>query len=155
MSKNQLNDNVSLTRFCDETQLQFLQEGVRDAAMAHGKMAKKKQAKKEQFSALGPQEAACAAAAILEDYQNGEELEMVRLQQNGGHFEDDIFEVFSQLSGLNFLLYYNFTVPEGPIMVKSVLAQVMVWHETGSKPLPDSVLNKICDDIWHQETTMS
>ena len=36
-------------------------------------------------------------------------------------------------------------VPKGPIDYKSALVQVMAWHRTGEKPLPESMLTKFTD----------
>ena len=36
-------------------------------------------------------------------------------------------------------------VPKGPFDYKSALVQVMAWHRTGEKPLPESMLTKFTD----------
>ena len=36
-------------------------------------------------------------------------------------------------------------VPKGPIDFKSALVQVMAWHRTGEKPLPESMLTQFTD----------
>ena len=36
-------------------------------------------------------------------------------------------------------------IPKGPIDYKSVLVQVMAWHRTGEKPLPESMLTQFTD----------
>ena len=38
-------------------------------------------------------------------------------------------------------------VPHGVIDNKSALLQVMAWHLTGAKPLPEPMLSKISDTI--------
>ena len=34
-------------------------------------------------------------------------------------------------------------VPKGPIDNKSALVQVMAWHRTGNKPIPEQMLTQI------------
>ena len=47
-------------------------------------------------------------------------------------------------------------VPEGLIKNKSALVQVVVaWCQTGDKPLPESMLNKIYDAKWLHLASMS
>ena len=36
-------------------------------------------------------------------------------------------------------------IPKGPIDYKSALVQVMAWHRTGEKPLPESMLTQFTD----------
>ena len=36
-------------------------------------------------------------------------------------------------------------IPKGPIDYKSALAQVVAWHRTGEKPLPESMLTQFTD----------
>ena len=41
-------------------------------------------------------------------------------------------------------------VPRSPINNKAVLVQVMAWHWTGDKPLPEPMLNRFTDAyMWH------
>ena len=40
--------------------------------------------------------------------------------------------------------HWNF-FPKGPIDNISVMVQVMAWHRTGDKPLPETVLTQIID----------
>ena len=37
-------------------------------------------------------------------------------------------------------------IPEGLIDGQSTLVQVMAWHETGDKPLPEPELTNFCED---------
>ena len=40
--------------------------------------------------------------------------------------------------------------PRGPIDNKPALAQVMAWHRTGDKPLPEPMLSHFTDAyMWH------
>ena len=43
----------------------------------------------------------------------------------------------------------NFTkyIPEGLIDGKSVVVQVMAWHQTGDKPLPEPMMTKTPYDV--------
>ena len=36
-------------------------------------------------------------------------------------------------------------IPKGPIDYKSALVQVVAWHRTGEKPLPESMLTQFTD----------
>ena len=41
-------------------------------------------------------------------------------------------------------------VPKDPIHNKSALVQVMAWHNTGDKPLPEPMLTQFTDAyMWH------
>ena len=40
-------------------------------------------------------------------------------------------------------------VPLWPIGIKATLVQLMAWCRTGHKPLPEHILSKILDCIWH------
>ena len=43
-----------------------------------------------------------------------------------------------------------FDFPKGPIDSKSALVQVMAWHRTGNKPLPEPMLAQFTDAyMWH------
>ena len=46
-------------------------------------------------------------------------------------------------------------VPKGPIHNKSALVQVMAWHQTGDKPLPEPRMTQLTDSMWRQWATMS
>ena len=55
-------------------------------------------------------------------------------------------------------LYFgsNFTeVYKGPIDNKSVLVQVMAWHRTGDKPLPEAMLAEFTDAYMRYQGKMS
>ena len=41
-----------------------------------------------------------------------------------------------------------------PIDNKAALVQVMAWHQTGTKPLPESVLTRFKDAILHHQTSV-
>ena len=43
------------------------------------------------------------------------------------------------------LKFHGTLYPKEPIVNKSALFQVMVWHWTGNKPLPEPMLIKISD----------
>ena len=45
-----------------------------------------------------------------------------------------------------FQLQFNWSLfPKGPIDYKSALLQVVAWHRTGEKPLPESMLTQFTD----------
>ena len=58
---------------------------------------------------------------------------------------DDIFKsIFNESVWISITISLKF-VPKGPIDYKSALVQVMAWHRTGEKPLPESMLTKFTD----------
>ena len=58
---------------------------------------------------------------------------------------DDIFKsIFNESVWISITISLKF-VPKGPIDYKSALVQVMAWHQTGEKPLPESMLTKFSD----------
>ena len=61
--------------------------------------------------------------------------------QNGCHFAEDIFKcIFMDES---FCIWIKISLKfdaTGPIDNKSALFQIMAWHWTGNKPLPEPVL---------------
>ena len=57
----------------------------------------------------------------------------------------DIFKsVFNESVCISITISLKF-VPKGPIDFKSALVQVMIWHRTGEKPLPESMLTQFTD----------
>ena len=55
---------------------------------------------------------------------------------------DDIFKsIFNESVWISITISLKF-VPKGPIDYKSALVQVMAWHRTGEKPLPESMLTQ-------------
>ena len=41
-------------------------------------------------------------------------------------------------------------VPRSPVDKKPALVQVMAWHQTGDKPLPETMLAQFTDAyMWH------
>ena len=58
---------------------------------------------------------------------------------------DDIFKsIFNESVWISITIPLKF-VPKGPFDYKSALVQVMAWHRTGEKPLPESMPTKITD----------
>ena len=58
---------------------------------------------------------------------------------------DDIFKsIFNEGVWISITISLKF-VPKGPIDYKSALVQVMAWHRTGEKPLPESMLTQFTD----------
>ena len=45
-------------------------------------------------------------------------------------------------------------ISEGPIVKKSALVQVMVWHRIGAKPLPEAILTQFTDACMHHHNSM-
>ena len=58
---------------------------------------------------------------------------------------DDIFKsIFNESVWISITISLKF-IPKGPIDYKSALVQVMAWHRTGEKPLPESMLTQFTD----------
>ena len=55
---------------------------------------------------------------------------------------DDILKsIFNECAWISITISLKF-VPKGPIDYKSALVQVVAWHRTGEKPLPESMLTQ-------------
>ena len=67
-------------------------------------------------------------------------------EQNGRHYTDDFFKcIFMNEKFCSLIpISLNF-VHKGPIDKKSVLCQVMAWHQTSSKPLSEPMLTEFND----------
>ena len=78
----------------------------------------------------------------------------LRLKTNGWHFADDIFEyIFLQEKFLHFEKNKLKFVSKRLIDNRSALVQVMAWHQTGAKPLPEPMLTQfndayLCQQAW-------
>ena len=58
---------------------------------------------------------------------------------------DDIFKsIFNESVWISITISLKF-IAKGPIVYKSALVQVMAWHRTGEKPLPESMLTQFTD----------
>ena len=58
---------------------------------------------------------------------------------------DDIFKsIFNESVWTSITISLKF-IPKGPIDYKSALVQVVAWHRTGEKPLPESMLTQFTD----------
>ena len=57
----------------------------------------------------------------------------------------DIFKsIFNESVWISITISLKF-IPKGPIDNKSALVQVVAWHRTGEKPLPESMLTQFTD----------
>ena len=66
--------------------------------------------------------------------------------QNGHHLADDIFHCIFMNDFFCILILVSLEcVPKGPIDNDSALVQVMAWHQTGNKSLPEPMLTKFTD----------
>ena len=55
---------------------------------------------------------------------------------------DDIFKsIFNESVWISITISLKF-IPKGPIDYKSALVQVVAWHRTGEKSLPESMLTQ-------------
>ena len=58
-------------------------------------------------------------------------------------FADDIFKCFFMNEKFRISIWISLKfVPKGPIDNKSALVQVLAWHLTGDKPLPEPMLTQ-------------
>ena len=58
---------------------------------------------------------------------------------------DDIFKyILNEGVWISITISLKF-IPKGPIDYKSALVQVVAWHRTGEKPLPESMLTQFTD----------
>ena len=58
---------------------------------------------------------------------------------------DGIFKsIFNENVWISITISLKF-IPKGPIDNKSALVQVVAWHRTGEKPLPESMLTQFTD----------
>ena len=60
---------------------------------------------------------------------------------------DDIFKsIFNESVWISITCTISLKfIPKGPIDYKSALVQVVAWHRTGEKPLPESMLTQFTD----------
>ena len=97
----------------------------------------------------------CTAWNILEEINSSPP------GQNGCHFTDDIFKcIFINEKFCISIWILLKSVPSGQIDNKSALVQVMAWHRTADKPLPEPILTQfnspmhICGTRWRWINTM-
>ena len=59
---------------------------------------------------------------------------------------DNIFKCIFMIEKLHIFIRISLNfVPKGPFDNKSALVQVMAWHQTGDKPLPEPMLAEFTD----------
>ena len=59
--------------------------------------------------------------------------------------KDDIFKsIFNESVWISIAISLKF-IPKGPVDYKSALVQVIAWHRTSEKPLPESMLTQFTD----------
>ena len=66
-------------------------------------------------------------------------------------FTDKIFTFIFLNENIWILIQFSLKfLPKGPIDNKLALVQVMAWHRTGDKPLPEPMLAQFTDAyMWH------
>ena len=71
-------------------------------------------------------------------------------RQNGCDFTDISKRIFmNEKFCISIQISLKF-VPNGATDNKSALVQVMAWHRTGDKPLPEPMMNQFTDIfMWH------
>ena len=75
----------------------------------------------------------------------------LRAEQNGDHFAANIFKCIFLCLEWKFE-YLDLIYNEACSSINNIssLVQVMAWHQTGAKPLPESMKTKVPDAIWHR-----
>ena len=70
----------------------------------------------------------------------------MRQRQDGWHFPDDIFKYifFNENVWIPIPILLKF-VPRSPINNKAALVQIMAWHWTGNKSLPEPMMTQFTD----------
>ena len=64
--------------------------------------------------------------------------------QNGHHFADNIFKCIFMDEKFYILTWISLKfVPKGPIDNDAALVQVIAWHQTSDKPLPEPMLTQL------------
>ena len=61
----------------------------------------------------------------------------------------------SSMEIFGFPLVFHWNIPEGPTDNKSSLVQVMLWRQTGDKPLPELMMTKSSDAYMRHKASMS
>ena len=68
------------------------------------------------------------------------------LGENGRHLTDKFLDAFFMSEKFCILMEISLKfAPKGVIDKKSALVQVMAWHRTGDKPLPEAILTQLYD----------
>ena len=69
---------------------------------------------------------------------------------------DDIFKCIFVNGKFDILINFSLKfVPKGPIDIKAAMVQIMAWHRTGDKPLPEPMLTQFTDAIMQHYGEMS
>ena len=85
-----------------------------------------------------PENIVCEVAAI---FSRGRWVNRWRQWQYGQHFADSIFKCIFLNENFCVLIQISLAfVPKDPIDYKSALVQVLAWHQTGDKPLPEPMV---------------
>ena len=75
----------------------------------------------------------------------------LRTEQNDCHFEE-IFTCIFLNETYDILIRISLKfVSKVPIDNMRTLVPVLAWHKIGDKRLPEPMLTKFCDDIWHHQ----
>ena len=74
---------------------------------------------------------------------------------NGRHFADDIWRCILVNEYFSILIKISLKfVPEDPIDNEAALVQVMAWHRTDVKPLPEPMLTQFTDAYMRHHATV-
>ena len=82
-------------------------------------------------------------------------INILEPRQDGHHCGRQHFQMqFHKWKVFNFNKNSLNFVPEGPIDNKSSLVQIMAWHRTGDKPLPEPMMTQFNDTYMRHPTSM-
>ena len=83
-------------------------------------------------------------------------INTLRPKQNVRHFADDIFRciLFNKNGSVSIKIQLTL-IPNGIIDNTSALVQVMGWHWTGDKPLPEPMMTQFSDPYMRHPASMS
>ena len=80
----------------------------------------------------------------------------VRSEQNGWHFEDDIFKCTFENETYCILIIFSLKfVPDGAVDNKSSFVQLMAWCRIGNKPLSEPMMTQLTNSLCLHFATMS
>ena len=78
-----------------------------------------------------------------------------RLKQNGRHFADDTFKCIFLNENVRISLKISLKfVPKGPINNIPALVQIMVWQQSGDKPLSEPMIAYIIDTYMRHSASV-
>ena len=81
-------------------------------------------------------------------------FKIMRPERNDNHFAENIFKCIFLIQYLLCILIKIFVLC-GPIDNKPASVQVMAWHQTGDKPLPEPLMTKFSEAYMPQYASLT